>query len=110
MEIFCDEQMQTALRSYVLRVDECKFTQVVRNLVSNALKFTPRGGSVAVCVETVPVAVRSTHSRGRRVYSVGDEEEADPLSLRLTVRDTGAGISQVSHLHDVSYGTKRSEC
>ena len=31
-------------------VDKFKMDQVIRNLISNALKFTPRGGSVNVTV------------------------------------------------------------
>lgn len=31
-------------------VDKFKMDQVIRNLISNALKFTPSGGSVSVTV------------------------------------------------------------
>ena len=50
------------------KVDPVRFDQIVWNLLSNALKFTPRGGSVLV---------RLTH----------DEDE-----LRIDVTDTGMGI------------------
>ncbi len=51
-----------------LDLDAEKMTQVVNNLLSNALKFTPRGGSVSVKIEDLSNV------------------------LRLTVSDTGRGI------------------
>ncbi|MGO4257076.1 ATP-binding protein [Marmoricola sp. RAF53] len=52
----------------VLRLDEDRMTEVLENLLTNAIKFTPRGGSVEViCTTEGPDAV-------------------------LTVRDTGIGF------------------
>ncbi len=53
-----------------LYADERRVRQIVLNLLSNALKFTPRGGTVTVCV--------------RR----NDDEE-----LVISVADTGIGIA-----------------
>ena len=48
----------------VVRADERKLRQVVFNLLSNALKFTPPGGSIDVCAQvangSVEIAVRDT--------------------------------------------------
>ena len=57
----------------IVRADELKFKQVVLNLVSNAVKFTPDGGTVAVA------ASRS-----------GPDVE-------VTVTDTGIGVAAEDH-------------
>jgi signal transduction histidine kinase len=52
-----------------LRQDVTKLQQILQNLVSNAIKFTPEGGRVML------------------------RAEADPSNLVLTVTDTGVGIA-----------------
>jgi len=57
--------------------DSYRFRQVLLNLVSNAIKFTPPGGRVTV--------------------SVGSPEpDADPIQLRVEVRDTGIGMDEAT--------------
>jgi len=51
-----------------LRSDEGKVSQILRNLISNALKFTPAGGRIDVALHTGP-------------------------GLEIVVRDTGDGIA-----------------
>jgi two-component system phosphate regulon sensor histidine kinase PhoR len=59
----------------VLTVDQQRFSQVVDNLVSNAVKYTPAGGSVDVDLSVA-------HDR-----------------VELVVRDTGIGISMRDRSH-----------
>jgi two-component system sensor histidine kinase/response regulator len=54
--------------------DSMRLTQVLNNLVGNAIKFTPRG-EIVISVETVA-------------------RTADQVQLRFSVRDTGIGLSQ----------------
>lgn len=72
--------------------DPVRLTQVVRNLMSNALKFTPAKGSITV---------RALYTQGTK----GEQEEValqrggvvsavKSGSVRIQVIDTGAGMSQ----------------
>jgi signal transduction histidine kinase len=72
-----------------LEADAGRLTQVLFNLVSNAVKFTPAGGHVQV------------------------EVEADGGAVRVCVRDSGAGLTAeqmgrlfqpFSQVHDGSFG------
>jgi signal transduction histidine kinase len=60
-----------------LWADELKFKQIVLNLATNAIKFTPAGGSVTVCAKTtndgLVVEVRDT--------GIGMHAEDIPLAL-----------------------------
>ena len=54
----------------LLKLDRERILQAVRNLVGNAVKFTPQNGSIAV-----------------RVYSAG-------TTVRFSIKDTGPGVSR----------------
>jgi two-component system chemotaxis sensor kinase CheA len=64
--------------------DRFKLSQVIRNLVSNSLKFTPQDGYVKVVVEKV---LRT---------GAAMMPNADPSNhyVRVSVQDSGAGISK----------------
>jgi CheY-like chemotaxis protein len=70
-EIVCSIDDLLCSKIMVL-VDEAKFAQVVRNLISNALKFTPCGGSVTMKLLRTP----------------------DNKRVRVEVHDTGPGMTK----------------
>ena len=76
-----------AIYSVLVRLDKKKFSQVIHNLLSNAIVFTPPGGSI-----TVTATVRHDHAESSIRALLGSVR---PKRLVLEVRDTGAGISQV---------------
>jgi two-component system phosphate regulon sensor histidine kinase PhoR len=70
--------------------DASRLGQVVRNLVHNAIKFTPEGG-------TITLSARGRHVRGRDL-------------VELRVADTGCGIApdEVGRIFERFYKTDRS--
>src|SRR6187399_3462164 len=62
--------------SVTLDGDAVRLTQVLVNLLNNAIKFTPQGGHIWLIAE-----------------SVGEETDA-PDQVRIRVRDTGVGIAR----------------
>jgi signal transduction histidine kinase len=67
------------LNKVIILADEHKLAQVIRNLVSNGLKFTPTNGQVKITAQK--------------------EDGKERVScLRMDVKDTGAGISEASYL------------
>ena len=78
----------------MVQVDRNKMSQVIHNLVSNAIKFTPRGGNVTVTVSLEKGLVCATENNSHPGSAVAPHV-ASPMYLKITVTDTGVGLSQV---------------
>jgi signal transduction histidine kinase/CheY-like chemotaxis protein len=69
-----------------LCIDTYKLSQVVRNLVSNAIKFTPAGGTIAIAADIV--------NKPKKTAAVSSATTVPTVEwLRISVTDTGAGIA-----------------
>jgi signal transduction histidine kinase/CheY-like chemotaxis protein len=88
-----DKNLRVSVRTRIkrrVRLDRAKYRQVVLNLASNAVKFTPEGGEVELSVE-------------------GDEGD----TMVTQVRDTGIGIAPENigfifdDFHQIESGTTR---
>ena len=94
----------------LVKVDKHKLSQVIRNLISNALKFCQKPGMIKVEVDVVPTTMYSdlessslksklvrrvwrTNRLKRRKVSCGLDNF--DYYLRLSVTDDGTGISKV---------------
>ena len=73
-----------------IQVDRLRFSQIFFNLLSNAAKFTPTGGTVEFLSERIEPD--ETHP----------ERHDGKVGLRFYVRDTGIGMSEefIKHLYD----------
>ena len=86
--------------------DKQKLGQVMRNLISNALKFTPSGGTVTVRAVSVTAVQQLGTQRSKRTFLISEEPtkvlpksmaQTTSYSFKFEVSDSGAGISQVPY-------------
>ena len=72
--------------------DSLKIREIIMNLVSNAIKYTPDGGRISVDIEEMEAI------------------EKDSMILRIRVSDTGIGISQkyIPHIFEAFTREKNS--
>jgi signal transduction histidine kinase len=95
MKSICKDSDTQWCNKYSVRVDKFKLHQVIRNLISNALKFTPALGHVTVLVEMLCCPSKSTSIDSNSNDSLEcNEYKTNAGCVRISVVDTGHGISK----------------
>ena len=95
-DTFCQSTVTEAMfESMVLYIDKFRVEQIIRNLMTNAIKFTPEGGRVTIRFLLVE---DSLHHLGNRALSddlipadLRKSLQASHHCLRIEVADSGAG-------------------
>ena len=88
---FSEEDGQDMVRQLMVYVDRPKMHVVLRNILSNAIKFSPSNGRVLLSIDPVKHYVQRTLLGQVKNDPLCDIREAS--YLRVSVRDSGPGIS-----------------
>ena len=87
-------QLSEETKSRIMVGDAVRMVQVMRNLISNALKFTPHDG--AVTIRATPSSTKGQSNRSQSfVLADGSKSSfCEAGFLDISVQDTGAGMSE----------------
>jgi signal transduction histidine kinase len=101
--------LPASLSQTLVTVDFNRYSQVIRNLISNALKFTPSGGKISIYVSEQSRALSNPTKFVRSDTLFSNPEnlpkncenslavDSDAVEyLRIDISDTGSGMTKVS--------------
>ena len=97
-----EDHIPIDMSSVFVNIDTNKMGQVFRNLISNALKFTPSGGRVDVYVTDAGGAMTLHQEAADECASVSDmdpDEWRTDNCICISVHDTGSGLSKVNAIN-----------
>ena len=108
MEAGCKSDLLEVAQKQKLVGDSVRITQVIRNLVSNAIKFSKEGGDITISTTFMKCAADVGGDRGWRINAQTPKVEKKTFELKskevvtcektgdivFTIKDSGAGLSK----------------
>lgn len=106
----CDKELQDQLHREMY-YDKDKIEKIMNNLLSNAFKFTPKGGTISVTVESAEPGAAETEKLRQEKNEKREESSTDnrqsPSSkyVSICLKDSGIGIPEdrLPHIFDRFY-------
>jgi len=94
----------------LIQVDESRMNRVLSNLISNALRHTPAGGSVSILATRRDKSTQVDRYTGKRAQTEPRSATRTTQHVLITVADTGEGIpsSDLPHIFDRFYRADKS--
>ena len=94
---YIGDDLDAFFQDFHIIADHNKLNQIMRNLISNGLKFTPKGGKINVITKVIDTTTNTNNNKNKNRSNTveGIQDISKKFMLCIDVVDNGVGISLV---------------